>query len=406
MFSNIQDAITWVVTQTKFREKTNLDIMNQAYLKLDIKLNHIKKVHVAGTNGKGSTTAFLSQILIDNKYKVGSFTSPYLIKFNERLKINNHNIKDDKLLSYINYFYSFNEELFDEFNIRLSFFEILTLMAFKYFNDEKVDVLIMEAGIGGRLDATNIIDYDVSLITSIGYDHIKQLGNTLNSIAAEKIAIVKKGGHLISAIDQPIKNDFIKYTNKVKATSKFIKRNDIFAITPTTFSYLGNLYELSLLGDYQRTNALIAVNAAQYLYNLSLDEIIPSLKKTKWAGRLEEILPGVYIDGAHNISAIEALVQNISYLFGNKKITILFSALRDKDITNMLSILKTISNNIILTSFDDFRFDSLEGFSDDKIKYIENGIATFKQLINNKQPDEIVIATGSLHFIGYLKQNN
>ncbi|HHX78398.1 MAG TPA: bifunctional folylpolyglutamate synthase/dihydrofolate synthase, partial [Acholeplasmataceae bacterium] len=218
MFYNIDDAINWVVRQTKFREKTDLSIMKEAFKMLNINLDEIKKIHLAGTNGKGSTGAFLSEILVSNNYKVGWFTSPYLVKFNERVKINNLDINDNDLLKYINYFYDFNEALYLKNNVKLSFFEILTLLSFKYFKDNNVDVMLIEVGIGGRLDATNIINYDVSIITSIGFDHMQQLGDTLESIAYEKVAILKKHGYLITNVNESLKKLMINYSKDLNAT--------------------------------------------------------------------------------------------------------------------------------------------------------------------------------------------
>ena len=197
-FNNLTDSLNWLESQTKFKKKESLEPMKKALDLLNINLDNIKKIHVGGTNGKGSTSAFLTNILISNNLKVGTFTSPYLIKFNERIKVNNENINDDDLLNLINEIYNFNELLFDKEGYHLSFFELLTLMAFKYFSELKLDVIIMEIGIGGRLDATNIINYDATIITSIGLDHIKVLGSTIEEIAKEKLGALKRGGILIA----------------------------------------------------------------------------------------------------------------------------------------------------------------------------------------------------------------
>lgn len=404
MFYNIDDAINWVVRQTKFREKTDLSIMKEAFEMLNINLDEIKKIHLAGTNGKGSTGAFLSEILVSNNYKVGWFTSPYLVKFNERVKINNLDINDNDLLKYINYFYDFNEALYLKNNVKLSFFEILTLLSFKYFKDNNVDVMLIEVGIGGRLDATNIIDYDVSIITSIGFDHMQQLGDTLESIAYEKVAILKKHGYLITNVNENLKKLMINYSKDLNATIKFIDNDAIKVINNYEFKYLNQDYIINLLGDYQRSNAVLAIEAAKYLFNLSYDAIKIGLSRANWPGRLEEIFDNVYIDGAHNEPAIEALVRNIKVLFKDKKITILFSALKGKDVSKMLNLFNDVSNKIILTSFDDLRFESLKEYETNNIKYLENGFLQLQKLINKQEPNEIIIATGSLHFIGYLKQ--
>lgn len=405
MFKNLTDAVDWFVRQVRFREKTDLSIMKTAFNKLNIDLSNIKKVHIGGTNGKGSTNAFLSEILIDAKYKVGSFTSPYLIDFNERLKINNKNIEDLDLLNLINYFYKFNEYLFEKEGIRLSFFEMCTLMSFKYFSDEAVDVMIIEVGIGGRLDATNILDYDVSIITSIGYDHINQLGDTLSLIGYEKVSILKKAGYLVTGVSGELKDNFINYANNVEGTIEFINENDIEPLNKNEFNYLNNQYYLKLLGDYQRMNAMLARKAALKLYDIEEPLIIKSLKKALWQGRLEEIAPNVYIDGAHNEDAIKALARNLKELFKGKKTTILYSALRGKDVEAMLEILKTSSEKIVLTAFPDFRYDSLEPFAKGDITFNENALESLNSLITNQSENDVLVVTGSLHFIGYIKKH-
>ena len=149
MFKSIVEAVSWLESQSRFRPKTSLDYILNAYNLLDLDLSNTKKIHVAGTNGKGSTSAFITNVLVDRNISVGTFTSPYLVTFNERIRVNNINISDDDLLANINYFYNLNEELFIKYEYRLSFFEIITLMSFKYFSDSKVDVIVIEVGICG-----------------------------------------------------------------------------------------------------------------------------------------------------------------------------------------------------------------------------------------------------------------
>lgn len=405
MFLDIKTAINWLETQPRFRPKTSLDYVKNAYDLLNINFDNIKKIHVAGTNGKGSTSAYITNILVNNDVKVGTFTSPYLVVFNERIRINNINISNEDLLTYINYFYDLNETIFNKYNYKLSFFEIVTLISFKYFYDNNVDAIVIEVGIGGRLDATNILNYDVSIITSIGLDHMQQLGNSLEEIASEKLGILKENGYLISCVNNDLKDLMIDYANNVNAKYLFIDTNNIVNIDNNTFKYLNNEFKISLLGDYQKNNALLAYSAIKYLYNLNDIDIIEPLSNTKWEGRLEEIVKDVYIDGAHNIPAIEALMSNISKLFSNKKITVLFSALKDKEIQLMLDIISRYNYKTILTSFPDFRFQELSQFESSNVIYIEDSIKTLNCLIKNKEEDEVIIVTGSLHFIGYIKQN-
>ncbi|MCR1808991.1 bifunctional folylpolyglutamate synthase/dihydrofolate synthase [Haploplasma modicum] len=402
MFNNILDAINWVEHQPRFKEKVSLDDLKKAYDLLNLDFSNVKKIHIGGTNGKGSTQAFITSTLVDSKISVGSFTSPYLVVFNERIRINNENISDLELLNLINFLYDFNEKLVD---FKLSFFEIVTLMAFKHFYDKKVSTIIMEIGIGGRLDATNIINYDATVITSVGLDHMKQLGSTIDLIANEKIRALKKNGNLYAFVLGEVKDIFISYAKSMNANYFILDKTMINEISSSKFIYNNLEFNLSLLGSFQQTNAILAFEVLRKLYpNIKTNDILDSFSKTKWAGRLEEISKNIYIDGAHNEPAINALMISVNSLFKNYKVTILYSALKDKDINKMLEIIKKYNYKIILTSFPDFRFMSLEPFSSKDILYVEDGFKVYQNLKENIKEDEVVIITGSLHFIGYIKQ--
>ncbi|TNF09882.1 MAG: bifunctional folylpolyglutamate synthase/dihydrofolate synthase, partial [Bacillota bacterium] len=294
MLNNIRDAINWIEKQIKFKPKTDLDRMKQAYQLLGLNLDGIKKIHVAGTNGKGSVCAYLTHILLEAGYKVGTYTSPYLVRFNERIRINFIEIPDDELLELIQKIYDFNmtfEKTYGEF---LSFFELLTLMSMIHFKNQEVDCIVMEVGLGGLLDATNVLNYDLSLITSIGFDHMKQLGNTLESIAYNKLGIVKPYHHLITTVDPSLHPQFVKHCIDHQATFELYTKKNFKVISdfPVKIMVDHVIYELSLLGDYQHLNALLAIKAIHYLFpKISTHKIQQGLKKTTWAGRLEEIAP-------------------------------------------------------------------------------------------------------------------
>src|SRR3989339_24301 len=260
MLNNVNEAVQWIEKQVKFKPKTDLERMRNAYKMLGINLDHIKKIHVAGTNGKGSVAAYLTHIFMEQGLKVGTYTSPYLVKFNERIRFQFKEIKDDELFELIKIIYEFNltyEKTMGEF---LSFFELLTLMSLLYFSNKKVDVMIMEVGLGGLLDATNVLDYNLSLITSIGFDHMKQLGNTLESISFNKLGILKPDNHLITTVDPSLHAYFKDYVLHVPATAEYYTFSDIKKLSdlPLAFSYLNKTYELPLIGDYQILNALLS----------------------------------------------------------------------------------------------------------------------------------------------------
>ncbi|CCV64477.1 Folylpolyglutamate synthase [Alteracholeplasma palmae J233] len=401
MFKAVSEAIHWVESQPRFKEKADLSYLKTALEKLDLNLDKIKKIHVAGTNGKGSTSAYLSYILLETGVKVGSFTSPYLTQFNERIRVNMIPISDVVLLEYINFMYHFNENL----ETKLSFFEIITLLSFKYFSDIKVDVMVIEVGIGGLLDSTNITSYDRSVITNIGMDHMKQLGDTKELIAAQKLGIIKSSKDILfSTVDFDLYDYFYKYTNKIGAQFHWINKKNVKVISeiPHVILYENTKYQI-LLGDYQINNALLAIETIKSLYpNISNEVIKNGIEKTKWPGRLEEILPHTYIDGAHNMHAIEALINSSRLLFENKKIGVLFSALGDKEFTQMLNALKKISSNMVVTSFVDFRYKDLSNLKNEGFNFIENPIEAYNYLKNSVL--DVIIITGSIHFIGYIRK--
>ena len=407
MFNEIKDAIYWIETQIKFKPKTDLKRMSSALLALDISFDDVKLIHVAGTNGKGSVCAYLTQMLLEKGLSVGTYTSPYLVSFNERIRINDQNISDADLLREINVIYNFNLEFTKSFGENLAFFELITLIALNYYKKQNVDVIIMEVGLGGLLDATNVLNYDLSLITNIGFDHMKQLGNTLESIASNKLGILKPGNHLITTVDQKLHDYFKAYIKDLNVTSKFITSNDyeLINLKPLRFKYDALDIELSLLGKHQVLNAILALEGLLHLYPNTDKEIIKkALKKAIWAGRLEKLEDQVYIDGAHNEHALLALKDTLKDTFKDYKIHVLFSALGDKDIKSMLEVIKGFADSVTLTSFDDFRFVDLDDYEINDIKYIKGFDHAYQSLKENLKVDEMILITGSLHFVGYVKK--
>ena len=407
MFNEIKDAIYWIETQIKFKPKTDLKRMSSALLALDISFDDVKLIHVAGTNGKGSVCAYLTHMLLEKGLSVGTYTSPYLVSFNERIRINDQNISDADLLREINVIYDFNQEFTKSFGENLAFFELITLIALNYYKKQNVDVIIMEVGLGGLLDATNVLNYDLSLITNIGFDHMKQLGNTLESIASNKLGILKPGNHLITTVDQKLHDYFKAYIKDLNVTSKFITSDDykLINLRPLRFKYDALDIELSLLGKHQVLNAILALEGLLHLYPNTDKEIIKkALKKAIWAGRLEKLEDQVYIDGAHNEHALLALKDTLKDTFKDYKIHVLFSALGDKDIKSMLEVIKGFADSVTLTSFDDFRFVDLDDYETNDIKYIKGFDHAYQSLKENLKADEMILITGSLHFVGYVKK--
>jgi dihydrofolate synthase / folylpolyglutamate synthase len=246
------------------------------------------------------------------------------------------------------------------------------------------------------------------LITSIGFDHMKQLGNTLESISFNKLGILKPDNHLITTVDPSLCAYFKEYVLKVPATAEFYSFADVEKISdlPLSFKYANIFYELPLIGDYQILNALLSIKAVHYLYpEISEKTIQEGLKKTVWLGRLEEVEPHIYIDGAHNTHAIDALKITVLNAFKKNKVWILFSALGDKDIAGMIRRLKSFSDKIVVTTFPDSRFQDLYPFLTHQEVYVPDAFQALHQLKNEMDENTIIIITGSLHFIGFIKQN-
>lgn len=405
MFNLLKDAIHWIETRTKFRPKTSLDYIDNALKMMHVNLDLIKKIHVTGTNGKGSVSMYLTHIFKFNGYKVGTFISPYLMRFNERIKINGQDIDDDSLLQLINKIFTFNEVYHEKTGQSLSFFELMTLMSIQMFSDEKVDLMIMEVGIGGLLDATNILNYDASVITNIGFDHMKQLGDTLEEISFNKLGIVKKHNHLFTTVDSKLHDYFKNYVDKKEATVKFIDETEIRIVNhyPNIIEYKGITYELGILGNYQALNAALAIEVSKFIDpSIQDDDILKGLKYTVYPGRLEEVLPEIFIDGAHNSHAIEALIKTLQQTFNRKRIHVLFSALADKEPKNMLDLLAPHVESIYVTGFDDPRYQSLHDLG---YAFEADAYQALKTLIQTKNDGDIILITGSLHFIGYIKND-
>ncbi len=408
-YVTLTDLIDWVESQPRFNPKTDLKRMKEALFMQHIDLSNTFMIHVAGTNGKGSVTQYLTQMFVEQGLHVGTFSSPYIIRFNERLQIDGKPLTDDILLDLLSEIKTFNHQFEQHYGERLSFFELLTLAAFIVFMRTSLDVVIMEVGIGGLLDATNAYDhYDLSLITNIGFDHMKQLGNTLASIAFNKLGILREKGHLITTVDQSLHPYFKAYTEKLNVDAMLLDPiSDIVSDIPLVFTYHHVTYESGLTGSFQVKNAILALEAAKASpFNLTLKHIKDGLKHTYLPGRFQHIRPHVIVDGAHNTHAIEALIKALQLTYPQQRFHFIFSVLGDKDINQMLAKLSTVSNRIDLVSFPDPRFISLSNYQSDRFKYIDGDVISYIDKVTKEiAVDEIIVITGSLHFAGFVLKN-
>ena len=278
MFTNAKDAINWIEHIERVGEKRkDLSRMKLALEILGNPETDMNIIHVGGTNGKGSTVSFIKNILIEEGINVGAFISPYVVKFNERIQYNYSYISDADLVLFTNTVDQVNEILINEYDEHLTFFEVTTLVAICYFKAKEVYYAILEVGLGGLTDATNVCNAKCSIITNIGFDHMKQLGETKEAIALNKLGIVKEGNHLITTVDQELLPLFTKYVEENKATMEYINPRDIviYPTEYTSFSYDMVDYDLSMVGFHQAYNAALAIACVKYLEpNISLKNSI------------------------------------------------------------------------------------------------------------------------------------
>ncbi|WP_347962727.1 bifunctional folylpolyglutamate synthase/dihydrofolate synthase [Lactococcus formosensis] len=418
----IETALEWIHSRLKFNIRPGLTRIEALLELLGNPEKELSMFHIAGTNGKGSTVAFTRGILEQLGLNVATFTSPFISSFGERMSINGHPIPDEKLIMYVEQLKPLVEAM--DKNERLAGiteFEIITALAFRYFADEKVDVALIEVGLGGLLDSTNVIQPVATAITTIGMDHMDILGDTIEKIAAQKAGIIKPHTPLVTGkianealavIAQTAQKNqaqhyqySIDYQVDILENERFNYRDDEI--------YLLNL-EKSLLGLHQIDNAALAVKltmiyAHEVGLSLSEEAIREGLRKTFWPARMEEISqePLTILDGAHNVHAIQRLLENLKNEFSGRKITILFSALITKDITEMIKMLQTVDNSkLILTTFDYPKALKLEDFAHlekENVMLAEDWKSTYTALKANLREEDVLLMTGSLYFMSQIR---
>ncbi|QVK16974.1 bifunctional folylpolyglutamate synthase/dihydrofolate synthase [Mycoplasmatota bacterium] len=416
MFETKKELFDWLSTQNKFSMKLHLTRVKRACEILGNPQDELKTVHVAGTNGKGSTVNYISRLLVASGFKVGIYISPYIITFNERIQINHEYISDEDLLRCANIILPVIEQVEKELNDEMTEFEIITLLSFVYFKSKKVDYVIFEVGLGGRYDATNVINPLVCGITNISYDHIGVLGNTLTQIAYEKAGIVKENTLLLTTEErETVLQVFEDYCKEVNGKLQICDFDEIkdpqFSDHGMTFNYQRLPLYVPMLGIHQLKNLLLALKIYEYLMKIRKmsikDEYIYNgLKNAKWGGRLEIIKekPLVLIDGSHNIDGVNTLVEAMKYyLDKGYKIHTVFAALKDKETDKMLAQLQSISTELTLTSFNYYRAETAKNLYENtnklNVTYHEDYLTVLNEKLNKIKNEELLLVTGSLYFI-------
>lgn len=383
----------------------------------------LKAVHVAGTNGKGSVTAMLSSVLKKSGYKVGTYISPHLISITERYLINGKQIDKSNFAKYtellkekIEYIKRLGEEIPSQF-------EMLTALAFLYFRDEKVDIAVVEVGMGGRYDATNVLDSIISIITSIGYDHMAILGDSIEKIALEKAGIIKNKGLTILYPQKYIEAQNAIESKCLELESKLIKIEKENIVSNEfdiggqlmDYYYKGVMYrdiKLPLLGDHQLLNAAVAITAASSLnilgYKVNYHHIKQGIENVIWPGRLSiaSSNPLIIIDGAHNEDGVLALSMALKKYFWDKELILVMGMLKDKDHDKSLGILAPLAKKIIATEPLSERALEAEELGREAKKYcldvkvepsLGNAIEAAMDLYND---NSFICICGSLYLVG------
>ncbi len=424
------EALDYIYNLNKYGIK--LGLKNISYLLFLLGNPHQKLniIHIAGTNGKGSTASIISSILQSDSFKVGLYTSPHLVDFTERMKINFQSIREKKVCELLEKIKTYIKEVAHTSGYNHpTFFEVITAMAFLYFFEEKVDFLVLEVGLGGRLDATNVCQPLISVITHIDYDHMDKLGNSIKEIAGEKGGIIKSGGIVITSDQydeayQEIKRITVEKNSLIFSVGKEINykivksdiKGNLFNLKGIYNEY-NNLYT-PLLGSHQVSNAATAITAIEALrirgLNISKRAIFEGLEKAKWEGRLEIIQnnPLLILDGAHNPNGVKMVRQAIEEVFSYDKLILVLAIFADKDYRKMIQIISPIANLIITTKSKNPRAtppkiiakEAAQYISSNKIIVTEDIPKAIRCALSYSHKNDLICITGSLYTVGEVKR--
>ncbi len=394
------EALSYIHSRPKLSKKLGNDALKALLFELGSPEKKLKFIHVAGTNGKGSVCAMTDSVLRESGYKTGLFTSPFIERFNERIKVEGADIKDNELAELTDYI----KNICEENDIELSEFAFILAIALVYFVRNECDIVMLETGLGGRLDATNVIPESVaSVITSISFDHMQYLGNTIESIAKEKFGIIKEKGTVILYPDIP---DNLYSIAKEKST-QIIKAQKLKAIE-NNIVYNGKKMELSLKGEHQITNASVCICIIEQLrkngFIITDENIKEGLIKTAWPGRFEWITPRIVLDGCHNEEGALAFSKNAEAI--KEDITIVTGVMADKEYDKVAKILSSIAKRVIVTAPDIPR--ALE--PSEYAKYFKNYVPEIYTVQNPIKAvekalefDGICAVCGSLYLVGEIR---
>ena len=429
----IENIVDYLYKIPRFARTGGLEQTQERLRLLGNPEKSFRYIHVAGTNGKGSTCAYIESVLRQMGFKTGLFTSPHLIRINERIRINNVEISDEAFIHAFDKVKALIDKQMNEGIAHPTFFEFIYLMAMCAFKDAGIEYGIIETGLGGRLDLTNAVEEpELSIIASISLDHTAILGDTVEKIAAEKAGIIKEGVPLVYLDKCPESSNVIKNQADIKDSVAFAVRKDwvenvSMDAGQVAFTYRCPYFKkydiiLNTNGIYQIENACLAITALEVLYLRSGWSMGPldfytciqeGMKQMQWAGRMERVAEGMYVDGAHNDDAVCSLVASVNEMFKNQDIYLVFAVAEDKDYQMMVRHLKGLNRlkGVVITEIDNGRrrdfHEVLEDFRTNWHGMIE-GTYNVKEAIalgqQWKGTDGILICTGSLYLVGHVKE--
>lgn len=421
-----EEAMKYITEVGNFGSNYGLERTHKLLEYLGNPEKDLKLIHIAGTNGKGSTTSMITEILMGAGYKVGMYTSPFIEEFEERIQINRRNIPKETLANLIDEVKVAVERVIEEGYNHPTEFEIITVLMLLYFKKEKIDFGVIEVGLGGRLDSTNVIIPILQVITSISFDHTNLLGNTLEEIAGEKAGIVKKN---IPTVIYPQEEEALKVIkNKCAAMEsdlytadkdnmKFVKVvNEDKPYQLLKYKEEFNIF-LPLLGEHQILNLSVAMKVIEVLnnrkiVNITTESIIKSIKNVTWKGRLEVLSnnPYVVIDGAHNIQGIKTLSRNIKKYFKYENLHLILGILADKDVEEMIKIITPMAKQVYAVTPNSIRAELADDLKNEIVKYNANCRAfdeyeeAYLEALKNAKENDIILASGSLYMIGDMRK--
>lgn len=424
---NYEEAVAYINDTPRFTTKNTLENTRMVLARLGHPERRMKLIHVAGSNGKGSVCAYLSSILTTAGRQTGLFTSPHLVEINERFQLNQQPVSDDLFLEAFKAVMGQVQSLLKECPDRFShptFFELLFLMGIYIFDKSHMEYVVLETGLGGRFDATNVIEKPlVSVITSISLEHTEYLGDTCELIAGEKAGIIKEGCPVIyDGTRKDVERVILEKAAEMHAKAYAI-RPDMYKILMNTQKtidflmdtgyYLPMEISISSVAEYQIMNACEAAAAAHVLDpELTEEDIRRGMEQMRWQGRMETVLPGVILDGAHNDSGVEEFVKTARRFQKDTKVTILFSCVKEKDYEGMIrTICENLSfDSVVVTEVDSDRKVPAEELSQIFRKYTKQPVAEYPSVLEafdaalERKDGGILFCVGSLYLVGSLKR--